>query len=256
MYYYKIKIQYAGTNYSGFQFLPDLKTVQGEINFALTKIINGKVTTFGASRTDTGVHAHEQIVKVSSEFEIVNLANLLNENLPTDIRCLKSESCDGDFHPSADAMTKEYRYFFTNKKQSASVPFIVNFANPLDIEKMQMCMRLLIGEHNFCNFYSQGSNVKSSMRTIHRCELSIVLPSEFLDKKMFATPNEECFQFLIVGNGFLKQMIRHIVSGLWMVGSGKMSVTEFAQLLDGEKSKKQLWKVAPANGLFLYKINY
>ena len=256
MYYYKIKIQYAGTNYSGFQFLPNLKTVQGEINLALTNTVKGKVTTVGASRTDTGVHAHEQIVKVSSEWEILNLAELLNENLPKDIRCLKSESCSGDFHPSANAKTKEYRYFFTNKKQAISMPFIVNFANPLDIEKMQKCMQLLIGKHDFCNFYSQGSNVKSTIRTIHRCELSIVLPSEFLDKKMFVTPDEECFQLLILGDGFLKQMIRHIVSGLWMVGSGKMSVAEFAQLLDGEKSKKQLWKVAPANGLFLYKINY
>ena len=60
----------------------------------------------------------------------------------------------------------------------------------------------------------------------------------------------------IVGNGFLKQMIRHLVSALWMVGSGKLSTDDFTALLAGGHREKRLWKVAPANGLFLVDIHY
>lgn len=256
MFYYKIKIQYAGTHYAGFQFLPDLKTVQGEINLALSKLTSKKVTTVGASRTDSGVHACDQIVKVSSEVAIENLVVNLNKHLPSDIQCLKSESCNGDFRPSSQAMSKEYRYFFTNKKQSLSQLYIANFSNPIDLEKMKACTQLIIGEHDFCNFYSMGSNVKSSVRTVLSCELSIVNPQQLLDQKIFPIGEEQCFQFAIEASGFLKQMIRHLISALWMVGSGKMSIEDFKNLLNASKHDKQLWKVAPPNGLFLYKIKY
>lgn len=263
MYYYRINIQYEGTHFSGFQWQNGLRTVQSEINFALSKILNEKFSTIGASRTDTGVHAFEQIVKITSS-EAITLSDFLNSfntHLPRDIRCTEISFCQGDFKPSANALSKEYRYYFTNK-QSASkeeTQFIANISNPLDIHAMKSCMQALIGTHDFCNFYSQGSNIKSTVRTIYICELSQLNPQyEFRDTDMFRIPNSinECYQIQIVANGFLKQMIRHMVSALWRVGSGKITVEEFLFLLNGSKSENQLWKVASPNGLFLYRINF
>ncbi len=263
MHYYKTTIQYEGTHYAGFQWQKGIQTIQSEFNIAIAKIINGKFTTMAASRTDTGVHAVEQIVKISSEnsIDLTCFLQALNRALPLDIRCLGIESCEGLFKPSALADSKEYRYFFTNKTQVPKVDryFVANISNPLNFEALMICTKALVGCHDFCNFFSKGSNVSSTIRHIYICELEVINPHDILIASgLFKIPQnlQKCYQLRIVGNGFLKQMIRHIVSALWMVGSGKISIEEFLSLLDGAKNDKQKWKVASPDGLFLFKINY
>ncbi len=263
MHYYKATIQYIGTNYAGFQWQNEIKTVQSEINLTLSKLIDGKVTTTAASRTDTGVHAIDQMVKItsSSPIDCPSFLVSLNKLLPEDINLITLKECSGEFKPSVAHQSKEYRYFFTNKKTVSrkDCQFIANISNQLNISEMQFCIQHLIGKHDFCNFYSNGSNVKTTVREILTCELSEINPQDiFSSYKLFKIPanTRKCYQLRIVANGFLKQMIRHIVSGLWMVGSGKMPKEEFVALIDGPKSQKQLWKVASPSGLFLYKIEY
>lgn len=263
MYYYKSTIQYAGTNYIGFQWQTEKPTVQSEINRALSQLSPGKITTMAASRTDTGVHAMEQIVKITSSepFDLKTFRNDFNQALPDDILCTQIDDCSGEFKPAHDAVSKEYRYFFTNKTQveSHERQFIANISNPLNLELIRSCLEALVGTHDFCNFYSYGSDIKSTVRTIHFCELSLVNPASlFSQSELFQIPASmtECFELRISGDGFLKQMIRHIVAALWRVGSGKLSVEDFISLLDSPMKEQQPWKVAPANGLFLYRVNY
>lgn len=263
MYYYKTKIQYEGSRYAGFQWQAESPTIQSEFNNAVSKLINGKFSTMAASRTDTGVHAMEQVVKISSEnpIDLTSFVKNLNHQLPLDIRCFQVENCGGLFRPSVEATSKEYRYFFTNlttvKKEESQ--FIANISNQLDIEAMMICVQALVGTHDFYHFYSSGSNVKSTTRDILQCELSVINPhSVFEGYELFQISKslQSCYELKIKANGFLKQMIRHIVSALWMVGSHKISPEEFLSLLEGPKSQKQRWKVASPNGLFLYRINY
>jgi tRNA pseudouridine38-40 synthase len=263
MYYYKTTIQYEGTNYAGFQWQNGIQTIQSEFNKAISQLIDGKVTTMAASRTDTGVHAMEQIVKISSHnrIDLSSFIEAFNQVLPPQIKCMTIESCEGLFKPSSTALSKEYRYFFTNETRISKEDsqFIANISNKLDLDAMMICIRALVGEHDFCNFYSSGSNVKSTVRNISFCELSVIDPCEvFSNLELFQIPKSlcSCYQLKIEANGFLKQMIRHIVSALWMVGSGKLTTDDFINLLNGPKNTKQLWKVAAPNGLFLYRINY
>ncbi|MBY0416363.1 MAG: tRNA pseudouridine(38-40) synthase TruA [Bdellovibrionales bacterium] len=263
MHYYKATIQYSGTNYAGLQWQEGLKTIQNDFNVALSKLVEDKITTMSASRTDSGVHAFEQIIKISSRKQIDTSSFLrpLNLALPNQIRCINIQECDGNFKPSVDSLSKEYRYLFTNKKQVSKdeSEFIANIANPLDTNTMIKCIQAINGIHNFCNFYSSGSNVKSTVREVALCELTIINPHTlFSETELFQIPKDlsQCYEFRIIANGFLKQMIRHLVSAIWMVGSGKMSFGEFVNLLNGPKENKQRWKVAPPNGLYLYKINY
>jgi len=263
MYYYKTTIQYEGTNYAGFQWQNGIQTVQSEFNNALAKLLDGKITTMAASRTDTGVHAMEQVVKISSKnpIDFSSFLGAFNLVLPRDIRCIRIEPCAGLFRPAVEAVSKEYRYFFTNKTHALKEErqFVANISNILDLEAMIVCARALVGVHDFCNFYSSGSNVKSTVRNISFCELSVIDPHEIFEAvDLFQIPKDlgSCYEFRIVANGFLKQMIRHIISALWMVGSGKISTDDFLALLDGPKNEKQRWKVASPNGLFLYRINY
>jgi len=185
----------------------------------------------------------------------------LNDALPKTIRVVGLEACDGDFKPSAHTVSKEYRYFFTNKQKVdyEDRRFVANISAPLDLQKIGFCVEALKGRHDFCNFYSEGSNVKSTVRDIFSCELSVVNPHDlFQNNSLFLFPENltSCFQLKIEANGFLKQMIRHIVSSLWMVGSGKLSLEDFLTLLNSSKGPRQNWKVAPPNGLFLFKITY
>ena len=263
MYYYKIKIQYEGTNYAGFQWQNGIQTIQSEVNSAISKLIDGKFSTTAASRTDTGVHAIEQFVKITSSnpIDFSSFLEAFKKVLPREISCLGIEPCEGHFRPAIEAVSKEYRYFFTNKTQVSKIErqFIANISNNLDLAAMMICARALVGIHDFCNFYSRGSNVKSTVRNISYCELSIINPHEiFSGLELFQIPKNvsSCFQLRIESNGFLKQMIRHIMSALWMVGSGKLSTDDFFTILDGPKNERQIWKVASPNGLFLYRINY
>jgi tRNA pseudouridine38-40 synthase len=263
MHYYKATFQYAGTNYCGFQWQKDIPTVQSEINRALKILVHGQVSTMGASRTDSGVHALEQVVKITTEniIEISSFKNKLNATLAQDIICIDFNTCSPMFSPSVETISKEYRYLFTNKTQVPfeSQKYIANLANQLNLELMQKCVNKLIGTHDFCNFYSMGSNVKTTVRTISFCELTRINPHQIFESStLIQLPKEltECFQLTIVADGFLKQMIRHIVSALWMVGSEKLSIEKFDELLLGPQLTKRMWKPAPANGLFLYKIKY
>lgn len=264
MNYYLSKIQYRGDGYCGFQYQDGLKTIQGEFNRALHLSFAGKMTTVGTSRTDSGVHALEQFVKITSQnpLNLESFQQKINSLLPSSIRCLNIQSSSPTFRPASMTKTKEYHYYFTNNLSGNEAShFIANISNPLNYQLMQECAHLLIGCHDFSNFYSQGSNVRSTIREIFSCDLSIVNPQElfFNTNPLFPIPPKivECYQLRIEANGFLKQMIRHIVSSLWMIGSGKITLNEYKDLIGiNEQSKKIRWKVAPASGLYLVKINF
>lgn len=263
MNYYKATIQYDGTNYCGFQWQKDIPTIQNDFNQSLKCFVDGKITTMGASRTDTGVHAIEQIVKISSEKEIdcESFLTKLNKTLPQGIKCLSLTPCAGSFRPASDSISKEYRYLFSNLLQSGGVDqkFIANNPYKLDLDLMKRCASLVVGRHDFRNFCSAGSNVKSTVRDISFCEITEVDPHIVLpNNDLFLIPShlKLCYQLRIEGTGFLKQMVRHLMSALWLVGGGKISPEEFSALINGIPKTKRLWKVADPRGLYLYRIKY
>lgn len=261
MNYYKATIQYDGTNYCGFQWQKGLPTVQSEISLALSKLVEGKISTVGASRTDTGVHALEQIVKITSQNEIDcnSFTPLLNKALPPEVRCLKIEICPGSFNPMVFSSSKEYRYLFTNIQGSngGEQRFLANVPYSLNLPLMQECARKIVGLHDFRNFCSTGSNVKTTIRNILECELSEIDPHKVLSNSSLFLLSQDlthCYQLRIEGQGFLKQMVRHLMSALWLVGREKITPHEFEILLKGEERARQRWRVATPRGLFLYQF--
>lgn len=261
MNYYKAIIKYNGTGFAGFQFQKNVPTIQEEINKTLEELLKDKVTTTASSRTDSGVHARMQMLRICTpaDFDCDVYLRKINEKISPQIKFETLKKTQWSYKPGLCAKTKEYRYFFTNLKiNHHESDFIANTAYNLDMDLLYKCCALLCGEHDFINFSSTGSGVKSSIRTIQSCEIKAINPQEeFQENTFFQIPKEitSCFELRIVGNGFLKQMIRHIVGALWKVASLKMSYEEFKELLDATKIQKQLWRVAPAKGLVLYKIN-
>lgn len=259
MIYYKAILQYDGTDRIGFQWQEGMPTIQGDLNLSLQKILEGKVTTRSASRTDKGVHAFGQVVKISAEDSSPLTTERLNEILPPHIRCLVLSTCAGDFIPSVDQLSKEYRYLFTNTPgvSGQDQRYIAQTPYALNIENMKICVEMLKGKNNFKNFWSIGGLSNTTIREILECELTLIDPQELFKDSLFTAGQvNSCWQFRIVGTGFLKHMVRHLVGALWMVGNGRLTVQDFSNYLHGELREQRPWKKADPRGLYLLKVSY
>jgi tRNA pseudouridine38-40 synthase len=252
--YYRLLIQYKGTRYLGWQLQPESAglTVQGELNKALEIVSKHKAQTMGSGRTDAGVHALGQVVKAGIELEIApeNLVKALNVNLPDDIRVLEAEKSTYEFLPTVDAVSKEYHYRFTCSRTFTAFQndLICNYPFELDLKKMQEACTYLVGEHDFTNYYCEGTEVSSTVRKIFEAE---ILKVEQGDWQMLPAH----YIFRVVGEGFLKQMVRLLMGALWNVGRGKITPEEFKKSLSSTKMSR-LGPVAPPNGLYMVRVKY
>lgn len=252
--FYNLRIQFQGTYYQGWQIQPNVSTVQGELNKALIKIFKSDtIHSTGCGRTDAGVHALNYLVKVKTPFfiEFNSLVLALNANLPKDIRVLSATESFKDFLPTNHAISKEYLYRFSNfnNPNAFQETFIPNVSYELDFELMQRAVKSFIGEHDFSDFQCTGSQVKTSIRKILECEL-IKVEQHCLDG-MFP----EHYAFKVVGNGFLKQMVRLMVGSIWSVGRHKLTIAELENALRSPTGKK-IGIVAPASGLTKINVTY
>lgn len=255
IHYYRLTIQYKGTRYLGWQVQAESagKTVQGEINRALSVISKSPdVKSLGAGRTDAGVHALGQVAKVSIPLSIepVALLKALNGNLPDDIRVIACELSDEEFFPTVHAKSKEYHYHFTAERSFTAFQndLMPNCSFDLDFALMREACKILIGRHDFTNFYCEGTEVASNIREIYECEILEVRQGDW---EMLPSH----YMFRIVGNGFLKQMVRLLMGAIWNVGRGKISLETFKASLSSVKTQK-LGPVAPPEGLYMFRVNY
>lgn len=255
IHHYRLIVQYKGTAYLGWQIQPESSglTVQGELNKALAVVAKSvEVRSLGAGRTDAGVHALGQVAKVSIPLAIdpANLIKALNVNLPDDIRIIKSEMSDEVFFPTVHAKSKEYHYRFTAQRMFTAFQsdLIANYPFELDLEKMRSVCKVLIGKHDFSNFFCEGTEVASNVREIYECEI-IEIPQG--DWEMLPSH----YVFKIVGNGFLKQMVRLLMGAVWNVGRSKISLEDFQASLS-DKKVQRLGAVAPPQGLYMVCVNY
>lgn len=285
-YPYRCVVQYKGTEYQGWQIqrrsesegrhdFRERKSVQGEINMALAKLCQDpEIHTIGASRTDAGVHALGQVFKATLPIEVpvTALTKGLNSLLPKDIRVIKAEPCTPDFNPRFQAQWKEYFYVFSISEESLASPFTRDLVayypfRPefIDWEKMEVAAKMFQGNHNFINFYCEGSEVRSHQREIFLCKLGrIKNETDFFPNIDTSTQNfftmilPEYYVLRVIGSGFMKQMIRLMVGTIWNIGRGKTSLSELAQALEGvrPKSASKLGIVAPPMGLYLKEVSY
>ena len=254
---YKAWIEYLGTHYNGFQKQNSgVPTIQNTIEDVLKKI-SGKqnISTLASGRTDAGVHAREQIIKITLDNPIpeVGLKKALNDLLPTSIRIRNVEKCPQSFHPIRDSLWKEYHYRFSfNQELDPDLSlFVTNYYGEIDIEKMKKAAKIFEGEHDFCNYQTVGTEVDSTIRSILHCEIQPI--------EMFSTgfgQHSNSFQLTVRGTGFLKQMVRLMMGTLIECGRNKVTAKDIENSLKSEKLANKLGPVAPPQGLILYQVKY
>ncbi|PRT63742.1 tRNA pseudouridine(38-40) synthase TruA [Streptococcus anginosus] len=244
---YKAIISYDGHDFAGFQRQPHARSVQEEIEKTLTKINRGKpVIVHGAGRTDSGVHALEQVIHfdLPQKRDEEKLRFALDTQTPEDIDFISVEEVDEDFHSRYWKHSKTYEFIVDvgRPKNPMMRHYATHFPYPLDISLMKNAIAKLEGTHDFTGFTASGTSVENKVRTITEARL------DFDEKRNFLI-------FTFSGNGFLYKQIRNMVGTLLKIGNGRMPVEQIDRILT-EKNRHLAGPTAAPNGLYLKEIRY
>lgn len=241
----RLDLEYDGTNYHGWQYQPNAITVQEELHKAIEKILNHKITVYGASRTDSGVHAKHQVASFLTErnLQCDDIRNGINSILPRDIRVKKLCDVETNFHPRHSSTGKKYKYNIFNGTVFSPFDRFYNYhlRGQINIDSMQKAAELFLGRHDFQSFRDVNCAAKTSIRTITKSQLLNL--------------NNGHLEYIIKGNGFLHHMVRIITGTLFWVGKGKLSVNDVIKIIQ-LKNRKFAGPTAPACGLFLEKVYF
>ncbi|MCH5249873.1 MAG: tRNA pseudouridine(38-40) synthase TruA [Lachnospiraceae bacterium] len=239
-----LKVAYDGTNYHGWQIQPNGETIEGVLNRCLSELLQEKIEVIGASRTDSGVHARENIAVFDTESPIPpkKVANALNARLPDDIRIQDSEEVNADFHPRKCVSRKTYEYRIYNAPFSMPTERLYSYFTyvPLDIEKMREAAVYFIGTHDFKSFCSVDTQAESTVRQVDSIEVN-------KDGNLIA--------IRVSGRGFLYNMVRIMAGTLMEVGRGRLEPADIARILEA-KDRTTAGPTAPACGLTLIKYEF
>lgn len=241
---YKITFSYDGSNFYGYQVQPGLRTVQSELEKAVS-FLNRKTNTVtvASGRTDRGVHAISQVAHFDLSIDIpeYKVKMGLNSLLPEDIYVNSVEKVDDDFHARYMTTSKEYVYRINMGEYN---PLFRNYAyqlgKKLDIDKMTDVSLCLLGKHDFRSFIDSEDIRENTVREIYKIEFNVI---------------DDELTISFVGNGFMKYQVRNMVGALILVGLGKKTSSDIKDLLDS-KSREKALKGAPSCGLYLKEVNY
>jgi tRNA pseudouridine38-40 synthase len=238
-------MEYDGTNYHGFQLQANQPTVQGEVESALLKLTREKVRVLAASRTDTGVHAREQVASFRTTSSLPEGAFVggLNHYLPADIAVKDVFRVSSAFNVRRDAVSREYHYLILNRRGRSPLHrrFAHHVPGRLDISAMNDACQYLIGKHDFASFATAlESRMKSTVRRVY--ETDVVQDGGLVT-------------FRIIASSFLPHQVRNTIGALIRVGLGKMTASEFHSILEA-RTPGMAGPTAPPHGLCLIRVNY
>lgn len=240
----KLIVAYDGTSYNGWQIQPGVRTIEGELNRALSELLSEDIQVIGASRTDSGVHALCNVAVFDTNTRIPGekISYALNQRLPEDIRIQKSEEVDADFHPRHCDSRKTYEYRILNAEFPMPVKRLYSHFTyvPLEVSKMKEAAAYLVGEHDFKSFCATAAVVETTVRTI--TDLQVEKQGEEIVIR-------------VTGTGFLYNMVRIIAGTLMEVGRGNMLPEQIKEVLDA-KDRQAAGPTAPACGLTLVKYEF
>ena len=221
-------IEYNGSQFNGYQLQSaGTRTVQGELERALSKVADDPVRLTCAGRTDTGVHATGQVVHFDTSVQRELKAWMLggNTNLPRDISIHWVRQVSDDFSARFSAISRSYRYILFNRKvRSAVFQHNVSWSfEPLDATMMNAAAQLLIGEHDFSAFRSSQCQARHAVRKMQ--SISVKREGEYVILDIKA-------------NAFLHHMVRNIMGTLMVIGRGEQPVLWMHELLQARDRKK------------------
>lgn len=243
---YRISIAYDGSAYAGWQVQPSHTTVQGELERVLLELSGDRVRVESSGRTDSGVHAREQVAHFDlpdTPFKPGKLQIGMNALLKPDIRVLSVRRAAPEFHARFSAKGKEYRYFISNAKVPSPFHRLYRtwIRDPLDVSAMRTAAASLQGYHDFAAFAANPNReVDGTVRHLYRLTL---------------TQRGTEITIRAAGDGFLYKMVRSLAGFLIRIGRHEIS-PDTARTILASKLRTARVPTAPPEGLFLWKVYY
>jgi len=240
---FRLDLEYVGTRYSGWQIQKNARTVQGALHEAVRKVSErSDFESYGAGRTDAGVHALHQVAHLDLETRLAPLAlrRALNDELPADVNLLRVEKVARQFHARHSAVARSYLYQIARRRTAFGKPFVWWIKDPLDFAAVAATARVFEGMHDFRSYSDADAREGDTRVKIERVELS------------------EAGELLLIrvrGSHFLWKMVRRLVGVIAEVGRGGLAITEAERFLR-ERSDVPATLTAPPSGLFLERVLY
>ena len=238
-------VEYLGTNFHGWQIQKSgLRTVQGVVEPALSKIANHPVRVFCSGRTDAGVHAQEQVIHFETQTSRTDGAWLFggNANLPSDVNFKWAKEVNDDFHARFNAHARSYEYKIHHHpvRSSLKTGYYLWEPRSLNIDDMRKAAAFLVGEHDFSCFRGSMCQAKSPIKTIEYLQIDEIGDDLIIKVK---------------ANAFLHHMVRNLVGTLLKIGREEESPEWMLSVLNS-KDRKQAGPTAEPQGLYFIKAHY
>jgi len=241
----RLDLEYDGTAYSGWQIQKNSLTIEANVRDSLATILAGeRVSLVVAGRTDAGVHARQQVVnfRTRSSLPCSTFCCGMNALLPPDIAIRRAKEVPIEWNARYDAIERHYRYriLMGHPRGALTSRFVTQVCYPLDLDIMRTAARYFLGEHDFSAFRSVHCGADNPVRTILRASVQTRGRLLTID---------------LVGNAFLRNMVRVIVGTLIEVARGRLSPYRVREILEGRQRAKA-GPTAPPQGLILWAIKY
>jgi tRNA pseudouridine38-40 synthase len=243
----QLVLHYDGARFCGWQRQPGERTVQGELEAAVSRLCGAAHTVTGAGRTDAGVHARGQAagVRVPEKWRAHALRKSLNAILPDDVWIAAAFEMREEFHPRYSAVSRSYTYL-VGTDDFAMSPFRRNhelpWQKPLDLSLLRRASEAILGDHSFRAFAVKGTAPDTDD---HHCTVTSAQWRE----------REGGLSFDITANRFLHHMVRFLVGTMLEVGEGRRD-PDVMQALLAEPDNSNVSPPAPPYALFLEKVEY
>ncbi len=240
----KLIVKYDGTDFYGFQRIPGRRTVQGELERAIRRVMKENISIVGAGRTDAGVHASGQVVSFSTgcAIPLEKISIALNSILPKDISVSSASEVGPDFHARRSAVSRTYKYTILNSETPDALQ--ARFTHwerfNLDVNLMQKAAGYLLGVHDLSSFCTADPDTCHNIREI---------------KDINVTRQGERVEIEITANAFLRNMARIIVGTLIQVGISRINPEEVKNILEA-RDRRKAFKTASPSGLCLVNVEY
>lgn len=238
----RLDIAYDGRNFFGYQRQKHERTVQGELESLLAVLYKSEIHVHASGRTDTGVHALQQVCAFDAALHIPleRLLYALNHLAPSDLKILQVQEVPRDFHPRFGAISKTYRYRLMLEDDLFQRPYKLYLKDSLDLQSIDRAIDFLLGTHDFYSFSNRRKGEKTTIRTLY-------------DLHYDRMDNDLTFTF--TGDGFLYKMVRILMQYLLDVGRGKQDAAQTAHILNTH-SREFTRRVAPPQALYLCAVAY
>lgn len=241
---YFIHLSYNGAAYHGWQNQPNGVSVQETIEKALFLILRQDVPITGAGRTDAGVHARSMYAHFDVETAIENIDELterLNAYLPNDIVIFSIKQVADDMHARFSAKSRTYKYYITTQKDPFEGQYRMRVNPTVDFDAMNKACKYLFEYEDFTSFSKLHTDVKTN-----NCKIM---------EAHWDRTSDIHWEFTIKADRFLRNMVRAIVGTLLDVGTGKLTLEQFAEVIE-KKDRCVAGMSVPAKALFLENVEY